>query len=274
MNTRDIKRRKYSHYLSNGSGPKRKRLSKTNEDSDDEGAPSFPPELLPALLPNMGQKQESTKKIYRDGNHIYFRDKVNMETIGKLCKLVDDANTDYTEFSDHQCGYILPKPLYVHICTVGGDLFAGFMGYDYLKQSHIPVYTVSEGHTISAGSLMYMAGTKRFMSPTSYILIHQLRGGIHGTHAEIEDEFENCENLMDRMKKVYMGNLNTKIKNKKELLNDGDLESQMGRDIFWDFEMCYKKGLAHELYTNLQDRDLKDKEYLLNNLKELSSYLK
>lgn len=272
MSNRDAKRRRYSHYI--GGLTKRKRVEGNDDDSDCEDTPSFPPELLPALLPGMNQKQEHSKKIFRDGNHIYFRDKVTMENVGKLCKLVDDANMDYVESNDHQCGYILPKPLYVHICTTGGDLFAGFMGYDYLKQSHIPVYTVSEGHTISAGSLMFMAGVKRFMNPTSYVLIHQLRGGVQGTHAEIEDEFENCENLMERMKKVYIGNLNTKIKSKKDLLNEDDLESQMGRDIFWDFDMCYKKGLVHELYTNIQDRNVKDKEYLLTNFKDYATYLK
>lgn len=270
MNNRSIKRRTYSHYLSNKSQTKRKRLSKTNEDSDNEEEPCFPPELLPSLMPS--QKQDSSKNVYRGGNHIYFRDDVTMTSIGKLCKLIDDANADYVECFDHQCGFILPKPIYVHICTTGGDLFAGFMGYDYLKQSRIPVYTVSEGHTISAGSIMFMAGEKRFMSPTSYILIHQLRGGVQGTHAQIGDEFENCENLMEKMIKVYVGNLNTKIKNKKELLNESDLESQMGRDIFWDFEMCYKKGVAHEIYTNLQDRNLQDKDYILNNIKKLSCY--
>jgi ATP-dependent protease ClpP protease subunit len=241
------------------------------DDTDEHKQIVFPPELLQLMCPP--NKKVHNDRIFRDCNHLYFRGRVTMQTIGQLCALIDDANNHYNECCNHEFGYLLPKPLYLHICTMGGDLQAGFMAYDYIKNSNIPIYTVSEGRTISAGTLMFMAGKKRFMSPTSYMLIHQLSSHASGTHAEIEEEYENCLNMMDKMKNIYISNLNTKVSNKKDLLNEDDLVEQLKKDEYWDYNMCYKKGLLHGPYTNTQNRDKEDKLELLKNIKEYAKYI-
>jgi ATP-dependent protease ClpP protease subunit len=257
---------------------KRRRLL-SEEDDIEEGDMDMSGADLLTLLSGTGtgaapaEKKSDGKKIFREGNHIYFRTGVSKTNVSKLCGLIDDANNDYISTCEHECGFILPRPIYLHICSEGGDLLSGFMAYDYIKRSHIPIYTVSEGYTVSAATLMYMGGEKRFMTPTSYILIHQLRAYTSGTHAEIKDDFQNNETFMDKMVDIYMSNLNTKLRSKRELLTREDVEVQLEHDIYWDFETCHKKGLAHELYTNSQDRDKEDKKYAAKNIKDMRKYL-
>lgn len=260
-----------------GTVPSRKRkrrLSNADSDDDSEGSPGmpslpFPPQLLPGLM--AGSKRQKDK-IFRDANHIYFRDRVTMDNVNKLVNLIDEANSDYITYADHEVGFILPKPLYVHITSYGGDLQASFIAYDYMKQSTLDVYTVAEGPVVSAGSIMYMAGKVRFMLPTSYVLIHQLRSGVSGTHADIEDEYANCEEMMDRMRKIYLSNI-VKGKKRCKLLTDEDLKELMKHDIYWDYNACVEKGLVHSKYTNAIDRNMQDKLHLFKHFKEYEKYI-
>ena len=50
-----------------------------------------------------------------------------------------------------------PAPIVLHINSFGGGVFAAFAAIDFIKQSKIPVYTVVEGATASAGTLMSVA---------------------------------------------------------------------------------------------------------------------
>lgn len=233
-----------------------------------------PPDLLQRLEDEAFENKRNVKKIFRDCNHVYFRDVVSMRSVSQLCALIDDINNDYRSCCNHEYGYIVPKPIYLHICTTGGNLIAGFMAYDYIKNSNIPIYTVSEGHTVSAGTLMFMAGQKRFMTSTSFMLIHQLRlDGSGGTHAELEEEYENCLNMMKKMKDIYMLNLNTNVQHKKDLLSEKDLTEQLKKDHYWDYNTCLKKGLIHGPYINTQMREIEDRHEVLKNPKKYVKYL-
>ena len=270
-------KRKYRESITNTANLRKKRQVSDSDYGDDSDTDNqqmlFPPELLQHLMAHPREHKTHRDRIFRDGNHIYFRGGVTMQSIEQLCGLIDDVNNHYKECCDHELGYIIPKPIYVHICTMGGDINAGFMAYDYIKNSNIPVYTVSEGRTISAGTIMFMAGKKRFMAPTSYMLIHQIRTHVSGTVSKLEEEYETCLNMMSKMKNIYMSNLNTKIPNKKDLLNDDDLVEQLEKDQYWDYATCYKKGLIHAPYTNTQDRDREDKLDTVKNMKECVKYL-
>lgn len=270
-------KRKYITNMTNTLELRKKRRSYNNDYDDDTDTDSqqigFPPELLQQLMNHPKEHHTHRDRIFRDCNHIYFRGQVTMQSIEQLCGLIDDVNNNYKECCNHELGYIIPKPIYLHICTMGGDLNGGFMAYDYIKNSNIPIYTVSEGRTISAGTIMFMAGKKRFMSPTSYMLIHQIRTHVSGTVSKLEEEYETCLNMMSKMKEIYMSNLNTKISNKKDLLNDEDLVEQLQKDQYWDYATCYKKGLIHAPYTNTQDREKEDKLEMTKNIKGCVKYL-
>ena len=181
----------------------------------------------------------NTSKVFSKKNHIYFNGGVNKNTIYKMKKLIDKINDDYTYFkSKHIDMYkIKPKPIYLHINSYGGGVFAAFAGIDFIKQSAIPVHTIIEGASASAATLLSVVGVKRYMSRHSSMLIHQLSSWMTGKMSEMEDEYKNLDEMMVNIKDIYLKH--TKIKKK-------DLTDYLKHDRWWDFDKCKKAGLIDE----------------------------
>ena len=71
------------------------------------------------------------------------------------------------------------------------------------------------------------------------MLIHQLSSGCWGKMSEIEDEYNNLKNLMERIKKFYVDNATIP---KKELTN------LLNHDLWLDSTKCINYGLVDELW--------------------------
>lgn len=204
-------------------------------------------------------------------NHIYFKTDVTMESVKKLTDLIDEANRQYDrQIIDDTNNFLFPKPIYLHITSNGGDLFGGFLAYDAIQNSKVPIYTVVDGYAVSSGSIMFMAGKKRFMTSNSYILIHQLSQTIHGTqtNADVMDDAANNIELMTRLYQLYL----TEFRHgyapvpDSNILDKDTLEQHMAHDIYWNFATCFKYGLADSLYTNYQAREEADRREFYQNM--------
>ena len=179
--------------------------------------------------------------VYRKSNHIYFRDEVNDDTINKMGKLIDDILYEYDTLSLSLPNVTMqPKPIYLHITTDGGSLFAGLMGADLILNSKIPVHTIVEGRAASAGTIMSIVGTKRYMTANAYILIHQLSSIEHGNYEQLKDGHKNNTQLMKHINNLY--SKHTKISKK-------ELNECLKHDVFWNFDKSLKVGLIDELYA-------------------------
>lgn len=205
-------------------------------------------------------------KLYRDNNHIYFRCDVSIGRVIKLCSLIDDYNRENDLMALANINSVtIPKPLYLHITSYGGDLLAGFMAYDHIKNSKTPIYTVAEGYTVSAGSLMYMAGRRRYMTESSYMLVHQLSEfsfGRNTFHNSMDNALNNIE-FMSKCYAIYLNNIRY-TGDGSDILTKEKLENHMLHDIYWNYETCKKYGLVDGLYTNYSDRDMTDVHDILN----------
>jgi ATP-dependent protease ClpP protease subunit len=198
--------------------------------------------------------------ITQEHNHIYFKTDVTMESIKKLMNIIDNNNREYErQIVNDTLNFVFPKPLYLHITSNGGDLFGGFLAYDAIRNSKMPIYTVVDGYAVSSGSIMFMAGKKRFMNPNSYILIHQLSKTVYGTqkHAEAQDEVDNNNELMTRLYQLYL----TEFRHgyapvpEENVLQKPTLERHMAHDIYWNYQTCFKYGLTDGIYANYQERE-------------------
>lgn len=203
-------------------------------DSDDEGGAPF---KFPKLFGN-----DNSSDVYTEHNHIYFKTDVSKESIDKLAQEIDHLNHKLSSMQrKNTLGNFTPKPIYLHITTNGGDLLAGFFAYDKIKASRVPIRTVIEGSVASAGSLMSIAGTRRYMTPNSHLLIHQLRTGIIGTYEELVDEKANCNQFMSKLVGIYHTNCNGRLSKTK-------IREILKRDIFWDAKTAIQNGLVDELW--------------------------
>lgn len=220
-------------------GKTKKSVIKNEEIEPEETEEIIEPEL--PLLPLLQQKTD--EYIFRLENHIYFTTEVTMLNVNKLAKLIYQINREFEIAKvSIKYGELVPSPIYLHVTSVGGELFGGFRAMDIIENSLVPIYTIVEGYAQSAGSLLFLAGKKRFMTENSYLLIHQLSSyGESGTYEQLRDSFSNNQVLMDRIIDIYNKKSNGKLTKKK-------LQELLKHDLYWDFNTCKNYNLADELY--------------------------
>ena len=130
-------------------------------------------------------------------------------------------------------------PIYLHIYSNGGYIHAAFAAIDVINSSKVPVYSIIEGATASAGTLISIVCKKRYIRPTAYMLIHQLSSEIWGKMDAIIDEYKNLTQLMSKIKSIYK---------KYSLLTDEKLENILKHDLWLDAKTSIKYGLVDELF--------------------------
>ncbi len=203
-----------------------KKQRKEKDDSDDE-----------YNLDEDGDMDIFGNEVSIDGNHIYFNSDVTKKSIFDLCQAINSVALDNivtaTQFN------IEPIPIYLHINSNGGSVFAAFTAIDNIMNCKVPVYTIIEGASASAATIMSVVGKKRYIRPNSYMLIHELRSGCWGRMSEMEDEMENNKKLMKRIKKIYKEHTTIPHEEMKEILK---------HDMWWDADKCLEMGLVDKLW--------------------------
>ena len=86
---------------------------------------------------------------------------------------------------------------------------------------------------------MSVVGQKRFMRPHASMLIHQLSSWLGGKMTEIEDSFQNLEQMMDTIKSIYI---------KHTRLAGKELEDFLKHDLWWKVDKCISVGLIDEIW--------------------------
>lgn len=193
------------------------------------------------------KKEDDVKKTNNqfntegDDNRIYFRGNVTEEKIEKLIEIINKKNKKIADYKkDLLVQDVIPKPIYLHITSYGGDLLAAFRAIDAIQRSKIPIYTVVDGHAASAATLMSIVGKRRYMTPNSYMLIHQLSSGVIGKFWELKDDFENCETLMNDIYNLYV---------KYSKMNLEELKKYLSHDKWWKVDIALERGLIDEIYV-------------------------
>ena len=213
-----------------------KKQKKRHESSDDEVVS----ESEVSDDKRSSSRFKTDKNISRHDNHIYFHCGITTKTIYQLTTLIREAE-EKCYLSAFKLN-IPPIPIYLHINSFGGSIFAAFSAIDVITSCRVPVYTIVEGATASAGTLISIMGKKRYIRPTAYMLIHQLSSSCWGKMNEIDDEYKNLQELMDKIKQLYKNNSKIPKKELVELLK---------HDLWLNTEKCLEYGLVDELWTNL-----------------------
>jgi ATP-dependent protease ClpP protease subunit len=219
---------------------KRKRAEDSDDEEDEEK--QFP--INPLFF-----ESKKDEYIYKLDNHIYITTTIDVKSINKLSKLIYNMNKELEIVGTtiNHMVEIKPKPIYLHISSLGGDLFQGFRAIDIIKNSKLDIYTVVEGYAVSAASLLYLAGKKRYMMKNSYLLIHQLSNYSSGeskkTYEEEKDNIQNDDKLMNHLYDFY-------IEASKKTLTKKKIQEILKHDLYWDYKTCKKYNLVDEIYNN------------------------
>lgn len=218
----------------------KKRKAKEIEENDEEDINLI--QLLSGLK-NSNSSSSSENIVKANGNHIYLYSEIDRKTaydvnyhIKSICNDIKTIHNLMTFEGD------IP-PIYLHINSYGGSIFDALSIIDTIQNCDVHVYSIIEGCAASAATLISVVCKKRFITKNSYMLIHELRSGIWGKFAEIEEEYQNLTSIMETLIQIYKDNTN--IKNEKTLKN------LLKKDSWWNSEICLKKGLVDDFWTKI-----------------------
>ena len=182
-------------------------------------------------------EEEQSNDIYREDNHVYFYTDMDRSTISQLNILLREAE-EYCVIMGLRLR-LDTIPIYLHIYSNGGYIHSAFSAIDLIESMKVPVYSVIEGATASAGTLISVVCNKRFIRPLGYMLIHQLSSACWGKMTEITDEYNNLKDTTKKLQSIYLKHTNLSSKKLNDLLR---------HDLWLDAEQSIAYGLADELY--------------------------
>ena len=214
-------------------------IKKIKKEDNSDSSSNSDDDIKELLSFGKSSKKNSDEKIEREYNNIYFYSEVSRESIYELTTLIKEAEEE-SIITSYKLG-IDKVPIYIHISSFGGSVFAALTAIDVINSCKVPIHTIIDGATASAGTLISIMGEKRYVRPNAYMLIHQLSSGCWGKMSEIEDEFKNLQELMDKIKDFYKEN--TKIPKK-------ELTELLKHDLWLNSNKCIQYGLADEIWNN------------------------
>ena len=102
----------------------------------------------------------SPEDVLLTDRKIFFTSEVTSESCDELIKELMALNTE----SDEEISLYINSP--------GGDVSSGLAVYDYTRIMRAPLRTVCIGTAASMGAIIFLAGSRRELLPSSRILIH------------------------------------------------------------------------------------------------------
>lgn len=182
----------------------------------------------------------NSAKVFSKDNHIYFYGGVSKASVYKLQENILKLEDNFFNLQSKHPHVKMEKPsIYLHINSYGGGVFAAFAAIDMIQQAKLPVYTIVEGATASAGTLMSVVGKKRFIRPYASMLIHQLSSWFSGKMNEIEDKYKNLTQMMDTIKDIYKKHTN---------IPEEQVDDILKKDLWWNKEKCLEFGLVDKVW--------------------------
>lgn len=173
--------------------------------------------------------EEVILKSYK--NNLYYKGEIREPEATKFCIKLKELADQYHDTNQN---------IMFHLTTQGGDIFAGLSMYEALRHSKIPVHVIAESCVCSAGTIIMLGASKKFMYTTSVILVHSLSSWMGGLQKpkEIREELQNSETLLDIMSEVYQNN--TK-------LNKTNLKKLYDTDLYMRHDECVKLGFVDKV---------------------------
>jgi len=164
--------------------------------------------------------------------HLYELEECMLKDTKELSGLYKEKSSDYTNI------VIQAKPILLELTTGGGNVMAAFSIINCMNNLKVDVHTIINGHVASAGTLISLAGKKRFIYKHSYVLIHEVRTNMWGKLTFLEDQYNNTQRMMNDIIDYY----------KKYLkMEDSELTAILQRDKHMSATDCLKINMIDEI---------------------------
>lgn len=114
---------------------------------------------------NFNPDEDITVKIIYNGD-------VNAKQVTELMSAIDEINNDYPSSS----------AIKLYINSAGGNMESGYLAYQAIKASTVPVETINAGMSASSATLMFCGAQKRYSLPEASFMLHP--AGLKSVDAE------------------------------------------------------------------------------------------
>lgn len=185
----------------------------------------------------ISNKDSKDLSLNLNSNQVYFYDDVTKQSIFNLNRNLDFVAKNLL-FVTLSYNLVECPPIELYISSDGGEVFSAFSAVDRIKNSRVPVHSYVEGIAASAATLLSVVAHKRFIRHNSFMLVHQVSGGLWGNFAQFKDEMQNLDLLMKFIKTIYL--THTKF-------TEQELDNLLNHDIYLNAEQCLEKGLVDEI---------------------------
>lgn len=128
----------------------------------------------------------------------------------------------------------------------GGDVDALFAIHDAIKMIKSDVATLCIGHAFSCAANLLISGTrgKRFMTPISSIMFHEITAKIDGSTSTLNDELVSIKHYNNVFAKIAKDNLDP-LHYKQAL--------KLRKDVYFNAEQSLEIGAIDHIVTNVSD---------------------
>ena len=139
-------------------------------------------------------------EIYYEGNKIFFNGEVSKDSVNMLKRTINEVGK-ITLMKYHELGIHKPSDMKIelHINSPGGCISAGWDLIDFMNNFYMPIHTIATGTVASMGVMLLLAGTKRYITKNTHILVHQFRAGIQGKRQDLLDYMKHFEDVQKQI---------------------------------------------------------------------------
>lgn len=153
-------------------------------------------------------------EIFSDGNKIYFNGEVSKDSMNALKREVLSTGkrimTQYNELGIYKTDQM---PLKLYINSPGGAMSAGWDFIDFMNDYQLPIHTIGTGTVASMGVNLLLAGTKKYITANTHLLVHQFSANVGGKIQEILDYMKHFDHIQEQT--VAFISKNTKLDEKQ-----------------------------------------------------------
>lgn len=165
-----------------------------------------------------------------DGRWIHLDDDVDDVSVGRVIKALQLMDRDTTE-----------KPIRLLVNSFGGSVYDGLALYDAIRNCKSEIHTYGYGKIMSMAVHILIAGDKRYMSPRSTIMVHEISDFVYGQLEDIKIQVKEAERLERVLIDIFVERTNIK---------DRDYWEKLKKETYFTADQSIEKGIINEIDDN------------------------
>lgn len=165
-------------------------------------------------------------------SHLFLYSDVEQEAADVLVRDLHYLDVEKREARDD-------TPIILHLHTMGGNPYTAFAVANFIDTLQTPVETVIEGCCVSAGVVIALAGSVRYIMPDAFVMIHELYAEMSGDFSLLQDEMQARGMLMGRIANYYV--THTKCPRDR-------IDSMLSRNTWMEATSAIHFGFVHAIY--------------------------